>query len=330
MDAYKISNGFAGMMRDIVLRVCKLIWHKPNVIRMIFGMCLKCYEWRGHPFFQKSRPSRVQCALCANPEGGCSISPHDNQCSFIEEKWRTVVLNFKVTRGIFRWTIRIRYGLGSPSEIYIGALYDRKSNDYDARVIGSQGLHSLHCSRLRDGSTLAKLNTSLSSSTSSLSSISISSLSQVSVPDNSLVSVEMDTAARTLSFFINDEKVPFVVSNIFAPVRFGVSGRHNVSFTSLHLCRLLKPTPTPSTVTCTPCTPIRLCRCRECPKFFEGKPKAIYCSQTCQNREQNIRTYMMKVREQCVAERRFFEEHLALGWLVIDIEEEWARMKGRR
>ena len=74
MFEYDVINGFSGMKRDIVLRLCELLWFKTPIIRavsfciiflaLIFfsllklkitGMCEEHYIWKSHWYFEKGR-----------------------------------------------------------------------------------------------------------------------------------------------------------------------------------------------------------------------------------------------------------------------------------
>jgi hypothetical protein len=83
---YEIRNGFLGMMRDVVLRLCCILGmenglkslSKASKIRMvgtyssflnpvvyqIFGMCLQQFLWRTHSFFLNNRIRFFGFCLC--------------------------------------------------------------------------------------------------------------------------------------------------------------------------------------------------------------------------------------------------------------------------
>ncbi|GHT90691.1 hypothetical protein FACS1894122_01610 [Alphaproteobacteria bacterium] len=52
---HEIVNGLSGMQRDIVLRLCDLLWNQPGAIKNIIGMCDEHYPWKGHSYFVKLR-----------------------------------------------------------------------------------------------------------------------------------------------------------------------------------------------------------------------------------------------------------------------------------
>jgi hypothetical protein len=42
--AFRVPNGFLGMQRDIILRLCCLIWYIDLKIRAVYFFCLLLYE----------------------------------------------------------------------------------------------------------------------------------------------------------------------------------------------------------------------------------------------------------------------------------------------
>lgn len=60
----------------------------------------------------------------------------------------------------------------------------------------------------------------------------------MTVPDYAVLAAEVDMDARTISVFVNDSKVPCVITRIPVPLFFGMSGCLGPSFTSLSLRRM--------------------------------------------------------------------------------------------
>jgi hypothetical protein len=71
---FNVNNGMTGMQRDIVLRLCCLLWEKSAEIRAvcisvhvmnalhfkkIIGMCGKHFGWKRHSYFLHGRPGLV-------------------------------------------------------------------------------------------------------------------------------------------------------------------------------------------------------------------------------------------------------------------------------
>lgn len=48
---FEVPNGFTGMQRDVILRVCRLMWGKEKEIRAVFGMSETHHHWRKNDFF---------------------------------------------------------------------------------------------------------------------------------------------------------------------------------------------------------------------------------------------------------------------------------------
>jgi hypothetical protein len=55
-------NGLVEMNRDVVLRLVKII-DDPEKIRMLFGICVKVYEWKSHSYFLKIRRESIRSYL---------------------------------------------------------------------------------------------------------------------------------------------------------------------------------------------------------------------------------------------------------------------------
>jgi hypothetical protein len=65
---YEIRNGFCGMGRDVILRLCKLFWSDLRKIRnvsfffsifylfQVIGIDRNFLFWRKHPYFVEGRP----------------------------------------------------------------------------------------------------------------------------------------------------------------------------------------------------------------------------------------------------------------------------------
>lgn len=234
------------MERDIVLRLFSLLWYMQNEIRAVIGMCEKHYRWKMHKYFLKSRPVKQPTFFRPNSKAGCQITHtfSGEQCTFSNESTvRTIFLSTKITKGVFRWNVRISYGSkksNNDSYFYMGvASYDLLEKCADG-LLNGVGTCSFLFERDHDGS----LNLSLRGVVEPPDAAGNSG--GTTVPDNSVVSVEADVAARTLSFFAGEKKASDVISYIPVPFHFGMSGYADQSFVSLSLLRLAVSTPSAS------------------------------------------------------------------------------------
>lgn len=186
-------------------------------------------------------------AFRANPKSGFTVTRAPtgfSSVTFTTEKYedRTVFLSALVTQGVWRWTVEITYGTVGSSQLFIGAAAADILNTCDTSYLGSpKGTWSFAPWRFGTGDLGSKLfgvknDTSIPTS-------------ETCVPDGSLVTVEVNTEARTLSFFVGERKVPRVVSNVHTRLHFGISGRNKPSFTNVSFRRL--PAATQSPVQCT-------------------------------------------------------------------------------
>lgn len=256
--SYEIVNGLSGMQRDIVLRLCCLCWFEDDKIRSIFGMCGKYYQWKRHRFFVNNRPLEIVDLFHENSKEqyilGMTIS--GIQCRFTPYSLATIFLNTTITQGVFRWTVKPGYNPHlRKSDFYLGAAPADLLRRCECMGLGTlNGSASFFFWR-----RLNHLENTLRSLLWGIRwgphGYEASHQLETPVPDNSLVSIEADSAARTLCFFVNGQKVPRAVSDMCFPLHFGMSGSCNVFFISLSFRRL--PSVTPSPVVCKfyPCLP---------------------------------------------------------------------------
>lgn len=178
-------------------------------------------------------------------------------CSFLSGgfAFHTIFLDTAIddeSNGIFCWTIRIKYfsnDLGLNSFLELGAaplthcktlansFFGGKVADKKKKDDGSCGFYML------------KEGKKLSSVLQGVENEADVPPEETPVPNDSLVAVEVDTFARTLSFFVNGTKVPRAVSGIILPLKLGTAGLAKPSFTSISFQRLASPVP--SSVACT-------------------------------------------------------------------------------
>lgn len=230
---FEIWNGLSGMKRNTVLRLCHLFWYRIE----LFGMCKEHYLWINHPYFLKQRPKKIPSFLLQNPKGELIFSrtSEGEQCTFTNTNPRTVFLDKRITDGIFRWTIRV-------------------NNNCSSFCIG---IASSALLKIFEDVNLGLVNGSCSlvfSTTSPPRLLVAGSINEFPTGEadffsnNSSIAIEINTTTHTLAFFVGEKKVPLSVTHILRKsISFGMSGNGpEQSFMSLSLCRLLSPTPTPS------------------------------------------------------------------------------------
>lgn len=72
---FEVWNGFCGMKRDIVLRLCNLLFYRNHLIRMIIGMCKEHFLWKSHAYFRKGRrPVDLPLCFLSNPKAGSNVT----------------------------------------------------------------------------------------------------------------------------------------------------------------------------------------------------------------------------------------------------------------
>ncbi|GHU20590.1 hypothetical protein FACS189472_12180 [Alphaproteobacteria bacterium] len=56
---YNVENGFSGMKRDTILRLCGVMWDRTANIRTVIGSCDEHFQWKDHSYFVESRKRRL-------------------------------------------------------------------------------------------------------------------------------------------------------------------------------------------------------------------------------------------------------------------------------
>ncbi|GHT98956.1 hypothetical protein FACS1894126_4890 [Alphaproteobacteria bacterium] len=59
LDAMEVENGFTGLQKDIILKLCKLLAREHAKLRNVFGMCADYLPWRNHCYFVESRQPEI-------------------------------------------------------------------------------------------------------------------------------------------------------------------------------------------------------------------------------------------------------------------------------
>lgn len=246
---YNITNGLLGMKRDIILKLCKMMWSKDNNVKIIVGMCREHFIWNKHPSFLKNRPFNFANLLRLNPTGGCVVcnTPSGPCCSFdVSTDGKTIFTSRSIEKGVFRWTITVAFAKekGASAFFYIGAAPADLLSTCDDNFLGNvKGTAALFFSSWFGHKFASRLF-----GTDEFEKVHVE---EVPIVDGSLIAVEADCTAQTLTFFVGNTKVPHAVSGVCPPLHFGVSGcmgGGKSSFTSVQFRRL--PTATPSAVVC--------------------------------------------------------------------------------
>lgn len=249
---FDISNGMSGMMRDLIFRLCHLVEMQPNEtskdkdlrIRTLIGMCREHVIWKNHSFFIKNR---FRCSYISVPLQQTNTTYTVTQTVrgehcflWAPSTYTTVFLDREIAEEVFQWTIKIEYGKKN-SFLYLGTAHSSVISNCRDSVLGAvRGTCSFRFYRIPNGLYRSGLG-------GVISFHDVPDM-ETSVPDNSLVAIEIDIDADTLSFFVNGKKVPRVITRIQSPLYAGVSGCDQPSFTSISFRRLLRTTP--STVEC--------------------------------------------------------------------------------
>lgn len=182
-----------------------------------------------------------------NPKGGCLLTgfatSENGVCSFTQESsYRTVFVDNGITEGIFDWTVRIKYSEGRASHFWIGAA--------PCSLLDTCADHALgHCGGVGSFYFWRDDGCSLGSYLIAKGNADIPE-TETPVPDGSVVTVEINADARTLSFFVDGKKVPrmVMIARAESPLYLGVSDMHGSSFTFCSFRRL--PFPMPALLSC--------------------------------------------------------------------------------
>lgn len=225
----------------------------------MIGMCKSHYLWKQDQIFLWNRPWNIPSAFRPNPLAVCVII--QKQYSFNHDSgWRTLFLNIIPAKGVFHWSIQIKYGLSTFSRFAIGSA--------PTEVV--KELHGGHLGALFSPGDYSRNKVNGSCSLGCWGGVALVSgcmlwgvvdnsdipTNETQVPDLSFVSVELDTAARTLFFFVDGKKIPRGVSHVNGPYNLGISGYEHFSFTPLSFRRLPADTPTHA--------PCKMHRCNPC------------------------------------------------------------------
>lgn len=255
-SSFEVMNGLSGLQRDIIIKLCWIIWSEEKKIRMIFAVCGEYFEWRRSKDFIKARPLGIVISLRPNPVDGCAIdntplelSSEKPHYKFTTDECRTVFLNQAMVVGVFRWTVQIFYDSGK-SSIYLGAAPQNLLGMFDKSYLGDENVKGAASLEMNGEARIKPTYFS-----GNLSGVEYGYTGVSAGLYDSLVSIETDSAAHTLSFFVGNAKMPHAISGMSTPLHFGVSSKpisesgSRSSFTSVSFRRL--PSATPSAIVCT-------------------------------------------------------------------------------
>lgn len=117
-ESYEMENGFVGMKRDTILRLCATLWFKIDNVRIVFGMCEEFYQWIKRKYFSLKRPLYIDHALHS-----------DDGKVFPSDEWGTLssshplFLTHEITEGVFWWTVQMKnLGMYKKSFLQFGAI----------------------------------------------------------------------------------------------------------------------------------------------------------------------------------------------------------------
>lgn len=229
MKSFEVENGMSGMGRDVILRICRLLWHENDEITAIVGMCEKHHSWKVHSYFTNSRPVKIPRTLSSSNWNGSFVVGHTlDACPRLLRAMPGIDLDGKIPVGIFCWTVRVKNSEELQCSFHIGMI-----SPNPLCFIGGEGEYSACYLRLFRTHT-GFCDTCVRGGRGS----EAASHKETPVEDGSLVAVEIDTVARTLSFLINRKKIPFGISDIHKPYTLGVVSSERGLFASVSFHKL--------------------------------------------------------------------------------------------
>lgn len=242
------------MERNIVLQLCRVLWDETDTIKVIIGMCDEHFRCKSHPYFIQKRPISHPTAFLSSPAVGYQVVPINKKgqvfCTFTNTNgYRTLFLDKKISEGIYRWTISVKYK-EKFSFFYFGAAHCECACKLPFSSLDVPGSCSFKFWE-EDG---------LFSGLRGIDSFRRIPENETKVESGSEAAVEADTITQTLSFFVQKKRVPHAISGVNLPMYLGVSTMYRPSFTSLSFYRL--PSATHSSSNSSSACSVRLHRYR--------------------------------------------------------------------
>lgn len=264
---YDIVNGFTGMQRDLILRLCFLFMLrcKPVCVRLIIGMCVECLEWRKKDFFRNSRTFRIIPDLCTC-SSNCYIpeytSKNQEHCEFSNLQKRSIFVKTIINQGIFRLTIKMNlmneysdyslpvfsneyqssFFLGTrPSDLQIPLVHDWKSNS------GSCAFRIDRHGYRENGNFWSRWLTRHTTSLLGVEGEAIDGVVHVSdkIDGRYPLTLEVDADCQNVYLLDGGRKIPHAFARVHTPLLLGLSGLKCESFVIMSFVRVPAITPCP-------------------------------------------------------------------------------------
>lgn len=205
-------------------------------------MCGDHFALKKHSYFKSVRSTYINASLCPSSHGNLLLTdtPFGKQCVFScpVGRSRTIFLEKSIGKGVYRWTVRIKYG-SDENIMWMGVAPADQFHELDGYCfLGDKAI----VSSCRSCSLGFRCNGGVF--TSFLLGVRGNNgcKNETSVPDDSVVAAEVDSESHTLTFYVNGKRVPYGVSSLEFPLYFGMSACDAASFISLSLRRLRSPT----------------------------------------------------------------------------------------
>lgn len=114
---YEVYNGLTGMMRDVLLLLCRYIEkragmeskEKDQCIRRLFGMCQEHMKWKTHLLFLDNRLEFIkELAKSFEVDSYEFVSLSNSRCMFkTPSLWHSIFVNYAIAEGIYKICYRI-------------------------------------------------------------------------------------------------------------------------------------------------------------------------------------------------------------------------------
>lgn len=182
-----------------------------------------------------------------NINSGCVVN--DLLCVFTHAGDRTVFLDQQISQGIYQWTVRIMYKDRVHSEFSMGiastSLVPKLEKQFIGILSGSCAFSFWRNEYRECYSTFTGTNSDDGS---------LIAASQTAVHHRSKVMAELNMDDHTLSFFVNERKVPHVITELPESVQIGMTGHFrnwsssDLAFRTVSFCKV--PASTQSAQVC--------------------------------------------------------------------------------
>lgn len=197
------------------------------------------------------------------------ITKFGEKCSFSDEEDIVLFLDFPLTESVFRWTILVEYDGPSTTLLSIVVGDSDDVEKYYGRKKGRPGgICSFEFGKkflygVVSGFGELALGSSFGGMREDLRDLNIL-WKQTPIPSGSYLSVEADADRHVVSFFVGEEKLQDMLTEIPTPFYLGIGG-HLASFTHICFSQLSAPTPVLVPLACIPHVSLRTLRTKEHP-----------------------------------------------------------------